>query len=211
MGMVRAVIVTTAAAVLTTIGMASVNANTTAATPNQNSMSVSGTLSSSVGGNDTVASTITVGWGPIGVVVSPDGSTAYVANGLSGSVSVIAVGAPTPASNAAANANNTSSTNAGGSAVANANADAAAQSAATTMTPSDASTSPSGNMNSSGTANTAAFSATSNADLAPALDLSRVPVNPIIAMGAVAAFLLVGLVLIVLIVQSTQRYVHHGR
>src|SRR6218665_781575 len=113
--MVRAVIVTTAAAVLTTIGMASVNANTTAATPNQNSMSVSGTLSSSVGGNDTVASTITVGWGPIGVVVSPDRSTAYVANGLSGSVSVIAVGAPTPASNAAANANNTASTKAGGS------------------------------------------------------------------------------------------------
>jgi YVTN family beta-propeller protein len=40
-------------------------------------------------GTDTVTATIRVGSGPLGVAVSPDGSTAYVANYGSGTVSVI--------------------------------------------------------------------------------------------------------------------------
>src|SRR6218665_1103065 len=86
---VRIAIVTFAAAVLTRIGVVPMSATTTAAALDQNGVSVPGALSSRLGDNDTVTKTITVGSYPYEVAVTPNGSTAYVTNYNSGSVSVI--------------------------------------------------------------------------------------------------------------------------
>src|SRR6218665_3765523 len=89
MGMFGTVILTIATAVSTTIEVVPMNAHTTAAAARQNSMSVPGALSSRLSDNDTVTNTITVGTTPAGVAVTPDGSTVYVTNRGSDSVSVI--------------------------------------------------------------------------------------------------------------------------
>src|SRR6218665_3094081 len=85
------VIITIATAVLITIGVVPMIANTTAAAavPGQNSMNIPGALSSRLGDNDTVTKTITVGMSPALVAFTPDGNTAYVTNNGSDSVSRI--------------------------------------------------------------------------------------------------------------------------
>src|SRR6218665_1952661 len=89
LGMFGTVILTIATAVSTTIEVVPINAHTTAAAAGQNSMSVAGALSSRLGDNDTVTNTITVGTSPAGVAVTPDGSTVYVTNTGTGSLSMI--------------------------------------------------------------------------------------------------------------------------
>src|SRR6218665_3400558 len=95
MGMFGTVILTIATALSTRVEVVPMNAHPTAAAAGQNSMSVPGALSSRLRDNDTVTNTITVGTDPAGVAVTPDGSTVYVTNTPSRSLSRIYTTPPT--------------------------------------------------------------------------------------------------------------------
>jgi|SRR6218665_199108 len=166
-------------------------------------------------GDSVVIDTITVGATPLGVVVTPDGSTVYVAAGIgSGSVSVIdtatgrvtktiAVGrnpygvVVTPDGSTAYVTNwasgSVSVIAAGTPLLTPTPSRAAAVSAAST----DASTSSTANASASAGAGAAAVSTASNGSPAPAAyELAGTGVNPIVPLGAVTIFLLAGLALL---------------